>query len=507
MTDTTSRPVRFRVRRLRSALAVGATALAVAAGGPGLATASAAPTTAATVMDGPAPVSDFLASTFGGLTGSTTVLVHGATLADAREAVRASGLRSRHVFEAIGVVAARGTKEQIQQVRTQPGVTYVEGNAPVSLFDETSNTATRGAQAASTLSGADGSRLTGKGVSVAVIDSGVDPTHPFLRNADGSSAVVSSQKVLCEPTETICQVVETGSLVDTDTLSAGGHGTHVNGIVAGRPTTLTDGTKLQGAAPGADLVSLSTGAALVILGSDMALEWVLEHHDAPCGPGVPAATCPPIKVTNNSYGPTGGGDLDPNSATVKLQRALADEGVVTVWANGNDGGDGSENLSNPPGQDPTGGIISVASYFDQDTGTRDGVVSDFSSRGLRSDQATWPDVSAPGEAITSSCRLYLPICATGLDPRNGPALTDVGTFNTISGTSMAAPHVAGIVAQLFQADPTATPAEVEQALEQTAYRYADGAGYQAGPLGPTSYDKGYGLVDVVAAARSLGATS
>ena len=508
MTETTSNP-RARRPRLRSALAVSATALAVAAGAPGLPTASAAPTApaaSAAAPDRPAPVSDFLASTLGGLSGTTTVLVHGESLADAQDAVRSSGLRSRHVFEAIGVVAARGTKAQIEGVREAPGVTYVEGNAPVSLFDETSNTATRGAQAASTLSGADGSKLTGKGVSVAVIDSGVDPTHPFLRNAGGGSAVVSSQKVLCEPTETICQVVETGPLVDTDTLSAGGHGTHVNGIVAGRPTTLGDGSKLQGAAPGASLVSLSTGAALVILGSDMALEWVLEHHDAPCGPGIPAATCPPIRVTNNSYGPTGGGDFDPNSATVKLQRALAAEGVVTVWANGNDGGDGSENLSNPPGQDPTGGIISVASYFDQDTGTRDGVVSDFSSRGLRSDQATWPDVSAPGEAITSSCRLYLPICATGLDPRNGPALTDVGTFNTISGTSMAAPHVAGIVAQLFQADPTATPAEVEQALKQTAYRYTDGAGYQAGPLGLTSYDKGYGLVDVVAAARSLGAT-
>src|SRR4029078_12000857 len=87
-----------------------------------------------------------------------------------------------------------------------------------------------------------------------------------------------------------------------------------------------------------------------------------------------------IKVTNNSYGPTGGGAFDPNSATVKLQDALAAEGVVTVWAARNDGGDDSSSLTNPPGQDPTGGIISVASYFDQDTGTRDGTVRDHSSR-------------------------------------------------------------------------------------------------------------------------------
>jgi serine protease AprX len=233
---------------------------------------------------------------------------------------------------------------------------------------------------------------------------------------------------------------------------------------------------------------------------------VLENHEAPCGEGVPAAECPPIKVTNNSYGPIGGGELDPNSATVKLQRALAAEGVVTVWSAGNDDGDGSESMTNPAGQDPTGGIISVASFHDQDTGTRDGTVSDFSSRGDASDPSTWPDLAAPGENITSSCRLYLPICSTGFDPRNGPALTDVGTFNTISGTSMAAPHIAGIVAQLFQAEPNATPAQIEDALKRTTYRFGDGAPYTSAGGYTTSFDKGTGLVDVVAAAQSLTAT-
>jgi serine protease AprX len=177
-----------------------------------------------------------------------------------------------------------------------------------------------------------------------------------------------------------------------------------------------------------------------------------------------------------------------------------------VWAAGNDGGDGSSSLTNPPGQDPTGGILSVASYYDQDTGTRDGVVSDYSSRGAQADPSTWPDLSAPGENITSSCRLYLPICSTGLDPRNGPGLLDVGTFNTISGTSMAAPHIAGIVAQLFQADPTATPAEIEAALKGTTHRYTDGSAYTTVGGYSSSYDKGTGLVDVVAAVARLTGT-
>ena len=78
---------------------------------------------------------------------------------------------------------------------------------------------------------------------------------------------------------------------------------------------------------------------------------------------------------------------------MKLQQALAAEGVVTVWANGNDGGDGSESLSNPPGMDPTGGVISVASYNDLGTGTRDGEVSEFSSRGQAGDLSSYSSMA------------------------------------------------------------------------------------------------------------------
>jgi len=437
--------------------------------------------------------------------GRTDVLVHGTDITAASNAVSASGLHLITTFDKIGVAAARGTADQIRAAGNQPGISYLEGNTPFSFTLDTSNTATRGAEAVATQTGANGRPLNGSGVSVAVIDSGVDPRHPFFRNPDGSSAVVANLKSVCldEATTTTKCVLRVPRLLDTDTISGGGHGTHVSGIVAGRPTVLTDGTHLQGAAPGASLVSISTGAVLLIIGADAALNWVLENHRAPCGAGVPATTCPPIKVTNNSYGPVGGGRFDPNSATVKLQRALAAEGVVTVWAAGNDGGNGSKSLTNPPGQDPTGGILSVASYFDRNTGTRNGRVSTYSSRGLASNASTWPDISAPGEEIESSCRLYLVICSSGLKPNNGPGLLDIGTFNTISGTSMAAPHIAGIVAQLFQADPSATPAEVEAALKSTAYRYVSGAAYTQVGSYLTSFDKGVGLVDVVAAATAI----
>lgn len=455
----------------------------------------------------PAPISPALGGRLSNQ-GTIPVFVHGTTVAAARQAVADAGLSLLTTWDRIGVAIARGDAAQVAAVRVRPGVTYVEGDQPIRLYLSTSNLATRGEQAWTQSRDGQGRPVDGSGVSAAIIDTGVDGTHPFFRNPDGTSAVKLNLKNVCGPlTDLVSPLpipndscfLNLTAVNDTDTLSAGGHGTHVAGIVAGRPTTLTDGTSLHGAAPDATLISLSVGEGLSIFGADSALNWVLEHHLNPC------AGCPPIKVSNNSYGPSGGGTFDPNSATAKLQRALATEGVLTVWAAGNDGPD--NNATNPPGQDPTPGIIMVASYDDLGTGTRAGVVSDFSSRGSAGQPATYPDISAPGSNITSACRPYLVICSTGLDPHNGPGTLDIATFNTISGTSMATPHIVGIVTQLLQVAPNATPAQIENAIKSTAFKFTNGAPYET--VGPytTSVDKGTGLIDAYSAALSLGATA
>ncbi|SDH36061.1 serine protease AprX [Lentzea fradiae] len=103
---------------------------------------------------------------------ASTVYVHGTGITAAQQAVEAAGLRKITSFRKIGVVAARGDASRISSARTKAGVTRVEVRQPVRFLGSTSHTATRGLDARNDLG------LTGEGVSVAVIDSGADPTRP-----------------------------------------------------------------------------------------------------------------------------------------------------------------------------------------------------------------------------------------------------------------------------------------------------------------------------------------
>jgi len=441
--------------------------------------------------------------------GRTRVFVRGETLAAARRAVLRNGLIPLHNFDEVATIAAVGTPEQIRRVGRAAGVVGVEADRPWALHLDTSHIATRGEAARTFFQPGFPAEIDGRGVSIAVIDGGVDGTHPFFQRPNGESKVRRNLKALCtDAVETfadlllgieVCRGIAGNGFIDiptndTDTLNLGGHGTHVAGIAAGVDVTLPDGTEIHGAAPGADVIALGVGSVgLSTYASTLALDWVLDNHENPCGDG----SCPPIRVVNLSLGPVGGGEYSPDALAALIQDQLVAEGVVVVWSAGNgdelnDGGDGSDNRTNPNGASPTPGILMVANYFDQNTGTRDAALDPSSSRGDSTRPQTWPDVSAPGTDIHSSCRAHLPLCA------------GAGDYGSMTGTSMAAPHVAGIVATLLQVNPGLTPAQIEDLLEDNAYKF--GIGYSADPSNPDdsgSFDKGHGLVDAAAAVAEL----
>ena len=485
-------------------------AIAVLVLGGLLSTGFTAPTaTSAVSSTDPVAVDPWLAATLTQAAPDDTigVLAHGTSIDVVHTALANVGMAVTGDLHSIDVTIASGTPAQIALLRVQPGIVYVEGDQPLELMLDTANTATR-AYEADRFTTPFGSPFDGSGVSIAVVDSGIDGTHPMFLREDGTSRVAANFKAVCIPIFGIsgqdvpsndqCMVpVPTN---DSDTLSNGGHGTHVASIAAGGEVTTTEGETLRGAAPGATLIGLSSGQALSVAFASQGLQWVVDHHADPCGDG----SCPAIKVVNNSYGPTGptaNYTYSKDSALSKLQTQLIEAGVVTVWAAGNDGGSGDVDFTNPTGDSPEGGVLSVANYNDAGIGANDGGLNDTSSRGLRTDLSTYPDLSAPGTDIMAACRPYLPVCSTGADGGDP-------NYDTISGTSMAAPFVAGVVARLFQADPSLTPAQVEAILLDTALPFGDADSYVADTrhgAGLTSYDKGHGLVDVTAAlAAALG---
>ncbi|MCW2843431.1 MAG: hypothetical protein JWN22_1347 [Nocardioides sp.] len=450
------------------------------------------------------------------------MLQAGGSLQAAKKAARAHGLLPGVALGRVGIVTVTGTAAQVRALAKDSRVTRIDwSDEKVSYQVDTDQITTRAVPVHDGAVDVDGDgvldKFDGLGFSVAIVDSGTDGTHPMFADADGASRVRKNVKIACSDAvgvltddyETLdACAVDATAVNDTDSPSAGGHGTHVTGIAAGSRVTDAAGRHLRGGAPGADIVSVSGGATLSVYGGTTGLYWVLIHHADPCGDG----SCAPIVSVNNSWGPTGGGSFSADAPQVLVQRALVDAGVTVVWAAGNDGGDGTAVKTNPYSVDPTGGIISVANYDDAGTASRDNDLDSSSSRGLRSDVATYPDISAPGANITSACRPWLPVCSTGLD-------TADPDYNTISGTSMAAPHIAGYVAVLQQVamkklGRLLTPAEVEDLMVDTAHQFGGASReYVADTRNPdatsgTSFDAGHGLVDVLAAVEKLtGATA
>jgi len=352
-------------------------------------------------------------------------------------------------------------------------VSHVSADLPVTgLWDQ--DTVAAGASQVWALPG-----HRGTGVRVAVIDSGVNVATSEWSNASGSSRVVAFK-----------DFVNGRSQAYDDN----GHGTHVSGIVLGGGSQSAG--EVTGTAPGADLVSVkvldangSGRTSNVIKGID----WCVKNRNALN-----------LKVVNVSLGhrSTESYRTDP---LCKAVRKAVRAGLVVVCSAGNSGKDAAGVTQyggiNSPGNDPSVITVGALNTF-ATAGRTDDSVCSYSSRGPTViDGLPKPDLVAPGNRIVS-------IRAPGshldeLYPDNriqiDPSSPGVAHYE-LSGTSMAAPQVAGIVALMLQAQPGLAPNTVKGVLMYTAERLElhDAAG---APLSPakSALTQGAGSVNAVGA--------
>ena len=288
--------------------------------------------------------------------------------------------------------------------------------------------------------------ITGLGTVIAVIDSGIDYTHPDLGGCLGPTCKVIGGLDFVE--------------LDADPMDDHGHGTHVAGIAAGNGT-------IRGVAPDARLLAYK---ALASNGSGPD-SGIIAAIDSAVDPDDDPGTDDGADVINLSLGRPGGPD-EPISQAV--DNAVA-AGVVVVASAGN-AGPAYETVG-APGAARRAITVGASDESDQ--------VAGFSARGpAQLTHQIKPDLLAPGVSTTSSV------------PSGACTLCDPSGYRTLNGTSMAAPHVAGAAALLRQLNPTWSPDQIREALVE---RCVD--------LGLDAFTQGSGRLDVFAAATALGLAS
>jgi serine protease AprX len=363
------------------------------------------------------------------------------------------GLRY-HVLPAVSVTA---TKAQILQISRLPKVRAIYSNRTLKLLGEPGNglTGTERVKTDAELTARNGGQtVTGRGVTVAVLDTGLDSMH-----GDLAGRVVKNVKLVGAAGlgVSFTYPLSIEGLANTDTVS--GHGTFVGGVVAGNGAR--SGGRYSGVAPGAKLVGLSAGDATLLS--------VIEGFDYILWKGPELG----IRVVNCSF--SADTVYDPHDPVNVATRMLTQQGVSVVFSAGNNG-PGMDTL-NPYSMAPW--VISVGATDEE------GRLADFSARGSFT-KLSGPSLVAPGVNVIS-------LRATGVSLSGllnlglGGDLSRLGLLDTLnytvgSGTSFSAPQVAGTIALMLDVNPSLTPTQVRDILQRTAtpmipyYRYEVGAG-------------------------------
>jgi serine protease AprX len=286
--------------------------------------------------------------------------------------------------------------------------------------------------------------VTGKGIGVAVLDTGIYP-HPDL-----AGRIIAFKDFVGKKTEPY---------------DDNGHGTHCAGDIA------SDGSKsdalYKGTAPDANLIGvkvlngLGSGSLSTVIEG---IQWCIENKGQ-YG----------IRVISMSLGSTATQSYKEDPVCLAVEEAW-NHGIVVCVAAGNEGPEARTIGS--PGTDPK--VITVGASNDKNSVKfSDDAVADFSSRGPTIDNLAKPDILCPGTNIISLRSPYSTLDLSNKDARVG------NDYVSLSGTSMATPVCAGIVALILEADDKLEPDEVKEILKGAAE-----------PLpGLTEFEQGSGLAD------------
>ena len=395
-----------------------------------------------------------------------------------------------------GLLLGTVNYELFETISNFPGVLMIEPYGKVVFYGDVQTPAIKASNSSVYSVGAWDLGFTGKGVNIAVVDTGIDNEHPGLdgKYIAGYDAVCSDD-ALC-----VASLQEDDGSFDPDDQNQ--HGTACAGMAASNGILPNgESSNFTGSAPDADLVDVRIGTAVgagpfenYVLEQEFyesamdGLNWVIDNKDTAWA-GVENESFG-IDIISLSWGITshesGGSDGSDMFSQVLDEATLA--GVTVSVAAGNDGSN-NDGLS---GMGSSSLSITVGALDDKNTVDRadDGIAS-YSSRGPRRDNNDGnpynemkPDISAPGTNIIQAEACYASGSCYNRLP--GQDAADNGYSGRGSGTSYAAPAVTGVIALIIEANPELNPLEIREILRLTAERRetlssADGEGVEEGP--------------------------
>jgi serine protease AprX len=399
------------------------------------------------------------------------------------EALSAVGINTAISMQSLPIVGAIATTEQINVIYSRSDVVSVWHNAQLSYenYDATALTGVQQLRKDKSMR-SQGIPYTGRNIGVVINDSGVDGNHGDLKFPQHVVQNVAAQTNLRSFSD-VAPISYMENVANTDI--GGGHGTHVAGTIGGNGA-MSRG-RHAGVAPGTDLIGYGSGAGLLILDSIGGFDYALTNQ-----------AIYNIRVISNSFGSTSdiGNDFNPDNPTNIATKALSDNGVIVVFSAGNSGRSGEHTMTGNFKKAPW--VVAVGA------GTKDGTLADFSSRGLRdrggeftldNETFTWvdrPTVVAPGVSIISARASTSSLQGLSADDDIALSQAELPYYTHLQGTSMAAPHIAGVVALMLEANPSLNWRGVKKILQDTATNMP----------GRESWEVGAGYVNAHAAVKA-----